>query len=102
MSDQNLTTPELSTSSERIKEKPVSYTTPELRLILLMAPSFQGGHSDVGAEVAEYLGIPFPLRMGSLCAAARARGFDPDEVWPWHARMRRDRAEVAAREQANG
>ncbi|MDB5848244.1 MAG: hypothetical protein JWP29_1996 [Rhodoferax sp.] len=70
--------------------------TAETRLILLMAPSFQGGHSTTGDEVAEYLGIPFPLKMEHLSKAARARGFDPAELWPWHAKMIADRKAMAA------
>lgn len=66
-----------------------------LRLLLVMAPSFQGGHSHTGSEVASFLGIPFPLRMPALATAARARGFDPDELWPWWAKMVAERAEAA-------
>ncbi len=54
-----------------------------MRLILLMAPSFQGGHSKTGGEVADFLGIPFPIRMEHLGKAAIDRGFDPAELWPW-------------------
>ncbi len=43
------------------------------------------------------LGIPFPLRMDNLAKAARARGFDPDRLWPWWKKMREDR-EAAKRE----
>lgn len=57
--------------------------TTELRLILAMAPSFQGGHSKTGAEVAEYLGIPFPLTVTDLKKKAKANGFDPYDLWPW-------------------
>lgn len=55
----------------------------ELRLILAMAPSYQGGHSKIGAEVAAYLGVPFPLRLKSLEQKAKANGFDPYDIWPW-------------------
>ena len=58
-------------------------TTTELRLILAMAPSFQGGHSKTGGEVAEYLGIPFPLTTTNLEKKAKACGFDPYDLWPW-------------------
>lgn len=54
-----------------------------IRLVLVMAPSFQGGHSKTGGEVADLLGIPFPLTMLNLSKAARARGFDPRQLWPW-------------------
>lgn len=80
---------------------PDSKTT-ELRLILEMAPSFQGGHSKTGGDVAELLGIPFPLRMHNLAKAARARGFDPDQLWPWWKKMREDREAAGQEERANG
>lgn len=54
-----------------------------LRLILAMAPSFQGGHSKTGADVAAWLGIEPPLRMPALRALARTHGFDPLDLWPW-------------------
>lgn len=65
-----------------------SPTTTEMRLILSMAPSFQGGHSKTGAEVADYLGIPFPLRVASLEKKAKACGFDPYDLWPWLKQIR--------------
>lgn len=61
----------------------------ELRLILAMAPSFQGGHSKTGAEVSDYLAIPFPLTMTNLEKKARTSGFDPDDIWPWHRQNRK-------------
>ena len=71
-----------------------------LRLILEMAGSFQGGHSATGDKIAELLNIPFPLTMKNLATAARKRGFDPDSIWPWYAKMLADRAalEAASRE----
>lgn len=59
-----------------------------MRLILTMAPSFQGGHSKTGAEVAKFLGIRFPLQMSTLERAAKERGFDVNELWPWLAQVR--------------
>ena len=47
----------------------------ELRLILAMAPSYQGGHSKIGSEVAEYLDVPFPLRVSDL--EKKAKGIIP-------------------------
>lgn len=64
--------------------------------ILLQAPSYQGGHSRVGGEIADRLGIPFPLRMSALASAARARGFDPGDLWPWWAKMHRERQAMEA------
>lgn len=61
-----------------------------LRLMITMATSYQGGHSKTGGEVADLLGIPFPLTMTNLSKAARERGFDPDELWPWLAKMKWD------------
>lgn len=62
------------------------------RLILMMAGSFQGGHSRTGGEVADFLGIPFPLTMKSLEKAAKARGLDAADLWPWLIEMRAKRA----------
>ncbi|MFC4170064.1 hypothetical protein [Teichococcus aestuarii] len=64
------------------------------RLVLVMAPSFQGGHSKTGDEVAAFLGIPFPIVMPALEKAARMRGFDPAKLWPWYEKMKRERASV--------
>lgn len=52
-------------------------------LILRIASHHQGGHSAVGGEIADFLGISFPVRMSKLKQAAKDRGFDPNEVWPW-------------------
>lgn len=54
-----------------------------MRLVLIMAPSFQGGHCKTGAEVATLLGISFPLRMSNLERAARGMDYDPNDLWPW-------------------
>jgi hypothetical protein len=54
-----------------------------LRLMITLATHCQGGHSRVGHEVADLLGIPFPLNMENLSRAAVERGFDPGELWPW-------------------
>lgn len=58
------------------------------RLMITLATHAQGGHSDTGAEIAELLGIPFPLRMDGLSEAARNHGLDPDDLWPWLRKMR--------------
>ena len=52
-------------------------------LILKMAPSFMGAHSETGAEVAAFLKTSFPLNMVSLCATAMKLGHNPKELWPW-------------------
>jgi transposase-like protein len=65
-----------------------------LRLVLLMAPSFQGGHSKTGGEVADLLGIPFPLDIKNLSRVARENGFNPDELWPWRTQMKREAADM--------
>lgn len=54
-----------------------------LRLILTMAAFFPSGSSKIGREVADYLGVSFPLRMADLERRARASGFNPDDLWPW-------------------
>lgn len=74
----------------------------QVRLILVMAPSFQGGHSGVGDEIAKFLDIPFPIRMDNLAKAARARNFDPDQLWPWWLKMRQDAAAVRTAERRAG
>lgn len=71
-----------------------------LRLVLAMAPSFQGGNSKTGDEVAAFLGIPFPVAMPALEKAARARGFKPAKLWPWYAQMKRERAKARREERA--
>lgn len=54
------------------------------RIALFMcAGSFQGGHSAVGAAVAEALGITFPVTMKKLANRARKDGLDPKKLWPW-------------------
>lgn len=65
-----------------------SQTTTELRLILAMAPSYQGGHSKIGGEVADYLGIPFPLTTTNLEKKAKEHGLDPHDIWPWLKQVR--------------
>lgn len=54
-----------------------------LRALLVAAPHHQGGHSATGAEIAKALGVPFPLAMPSLRAAAIDSGFHPYDLWPW-------------------
>lgn len=58
------------------------------KLLFRCAPSFQGGHSDIGDELSDVLGIPFPVDMPSLEKQAKAEGLDPAELWPWLAKMR--------------
>lgn len=53
------------------------------RLMITLATHAQGGHSATGAEIAELIGIPFPIRMEGLSEAARNHDLDPDELWPW-------------------
>lgn len=63
-------------------------TTEARRALYLEASHKQGGHSQRGGEIADELGIPFPLTMPNLERAARRDGFDPNELWPWLAPMR--------------
>ena len=56
--------------------------------LLMLAPHHQGGHSEVGEEIARELGIPFPVRMPDLERVAWETGYDPDELWPWLASLR--------------
>lgn len=62
------------------------------RAALVRGAHCQGGHSHEGAAIADQLGIEFPLTMGGLWLAARRRGLDRNELWPWWQRMRDDRA----------
>jgi len=57
------------------------------RALLIAAPGHQGGHSASGDAIAEALGIPFPLTMTSLRAAAIDMGYMPYDLWPWFERM---------------
>ncbi|MDP3330059.1 hypothetical protein, partial [Parvibaculum sp.] len=60
--------------------------------LFMCAASCQGRHSDAGAAAAaEILGIDFPLRRDALWARAVSEGFKPEELWPWLAKVRRDR-----------
>lgn len=54
-----------------------------LRALYMAAPNCQGGHSEAGQEIADLLGVPFPLRMNNLQTAAIRDGFDPAKLWPW-------------------
>jgi hypothetical protein len=69
-----------------------------LRAVLMAAAHCQGGHSDAGAEIADLLGLPFPLRMETLRRAATDHGFLPYDLWPWLERMEADRARSNAAE----
>jgi hypothetical protein len=65
--------------------------TPERKALYLEASHRQGGHSKRGGEIADELGIPFPLTMPNLEKSAKRDGFDPNELWPWLAPMRAGR-----------
>lgn len=56
------------------------------------APSHQGGHSATGEAISEALGVPFPLNVYELEKAAKAEGYDPNDLWPWLQDMRRRNA----------
>lgn len=71
------------------------------KALLMCAASCQGGHSDAGMAASEALGIPFPIRMESLEAAAIREGFDPRELYPWWFRMREQRAAAKATQEAD-
>lgn len=53
------------------------------RLLFRCAPSFQGGHSDIGHELSQALEVPFPLRMPALTEAAVKVNLDTQKLWPW-------------------
>lgn len=57
--------------------------TPERRALFLAAQHCQGGHSVAGGEIADLLGVPFPLRMTSLIAKLREHGENPVLFYPW-------------------
>jgi hypothetical protein len=54
--------------------------------LFMAAANCQGGSSEAGTRVAAALGVPFPIRMEALLAAAIKDGFDPDKLWPWWSR----------------
>jgi hypothetical protein len=54
-----------------------------LQAALMMAPHFQGGHSDTGRYVASALNIPFPITMDDLRKKAKALDFRESDIWPW-------------------
>ncbi len=53
-----------------------------MEVILMCAPSFQGGHSDVGQRLAEIIDCEFPINMMSLEKRAVEMKFDPAKLWP--------------------
>lgn len=63
--------------------------SPSRRAMFLAAQHCQGGHSEAGAALAEQLGVPFPLNMGSLVARVRAEGENPARMYPWLIKMAR-------------
>lgn len=63
--------------------KAIQAPAPDHAAILMAASHYQGGHSDIGAMIADMYGIPFPLTMDTLSRAARKRKLDPDVLWPW-------------------
>lgn len=67
------------------------------RLVFRMAPSFQGGHSDVGGEVAHELMVAFPIHMPSLEKRAVEAGLEPKELWPWLKPMQPRAAKTATK-----
>ena len=62
-----------------------------LEEMLIEAPRRQGGHSERGMELAKQIGIPFPVNMKNLEKRAIKLGFDPDQLWPWYAKMKAQR-----------
>lgn len=53
------------------------------KVVFIVAPSHQGGHSRTGDVIAEALGVPFPVRMEEVVPAAIKAGLDPVDLWPW-------------------
>lgn len=58
------------------------------RALFIEASHRQGGHSARGGEIADKLGVPFPLTMPNLEKRAKEMGFNPAELWPWLAPIR--------------
>jgi len=54
------------------------------KALFMCAAHCQGGHSTAGRAAAELLGVPFPVRMGDLIAAAVKEKLDPTALWPWY------------------
>ena len=67
--------------------------------MFIRAASCQGGHSEEGAQIAEALGVPFPLTMENLEVRARQLGHDTLALWPWLYEMRAARNAFAASEE---
>lgn len=57
--------------------------SPERKALFMCACHCQGGHSDAGFAASEALGVPFPITMPNLIAAARAEGANPATLWSW-------------------
>ena len=67
-----------------------------LKTQLIRGASCQGGNSEEGRRIAGLLGIPAPLTMPFLAARAEELGFKVAELWPFYAKVLRDRAELEA------
>ena len=92
---------------EQAKADNVAIADPDARLLsptalsveamlLKLAPSYQGGNSVNGREIAEVFSIPFPIQMTSLMVAAKQMGHDPEDLWPWLIKSRVDRQHLWA------
>jgi hypothetical protein len=66
------------------------------KVLLLIAPSHQGGNSSTGQLIAEALTIPFPINMRNLTVVAKQMGHDPAVLWPWFAKSRMESAQFQA------
>lgn len=72
-----------------------------LRALLICAPGHQGGHSYTGGEIADALGIPFPVTMPDLRRFATDHGFMPYDLWPWLKKLDELSAEVGPKDQSH-
>lgn len=59
--------------------------------LYMCAASCQGGSSDAGRAAAFHLNVGFPIRMESLEVQAVRDGLDPEHLWPWYMKMKRER-----------
>lgn len=61
------------------------------KALFIRGASCQGGHSKEGSEIADALGVPFPLTMENLEARAIQLGHNTHALWPWLYKMRAGR-----------
>jgi hypothetical protein len=59
--------------------------------LYMCAASCQGGHSAAGRAAAHHLNVGFPINMESMEVQAKRDGLDPEHLWPWYVKMKREK-----------